>query len=76
MRSIVKPLKSLAENLDASEALLGKCVENVYDAGQAGFRNAEESLEICKRLNDHALKIRSAASELNLQVRGYLIEVP
>jgi methyl-accepting chemotaxis protein len=70
MRSIVRPLKALAENLDNSEALLGKCVEDVYDAGQAGFSNSDESLAICKRLNDHALKIRAAASELNLQVKG------
>jgi methyl-accepting chemotaxis protein len=74
MRSIVLPVRGLAENLDASEALLGKCVEDVYDAGQAGFRNTEDSMEICKRLNDHALKIRSAATELNLQVRGYVTE--
>jgi methyl-accepting chemotaxis protein len=72
MRSIVKPLTSLTANLDNSEALLGKCVEDIYDAGQGGFNNPKESLDLCKRLSDHALQIRSAAGELNLQVRGYI----
>lgn len=70
MRSIVTPLRSLADSLNKGEGMLDTCVERIYDLSQGEFADKKGAMAVCKELSSHAKDIRNVVQELNSHVQG------